>query len=159
MLLKTAAGIGGFLLVITTTNVNLSLADLPTTISITMKNNTDKYHPSPVLQIDKEGPQAKSQPVFSVDSVNSDNVLKNIVLGIAPDNFEALVSSDSNVEAWRNDGNLYIRTMYQPSSPLPRGIHHGPADYAAYRMNDMPILVMTTDEGYEKKIMIKGRDK
>jgi intracellular multiplication protein IcmK len=142
-----------------TTNINLSLANLPTTITVTMKNNTDQYHPSPVLQIDKEGPQAKPLPVFSVDNVNSDNVLKNIVLGIAPDNFELLVTSDSNVEAWRNDASLYVRTTYQPSSPLPRGIHHGPAGYAAYRMNDMPVLVMTTDEGYEKKITIKGSDK
>lgn len=139
-----------------TTNINLSLADLPTSITITMKNNTDKYHPSPVLQIDKEGPQAKPLPVFSVDNVNSDAVLKNIVLGAAPDTFEALETSDENVEAWRSEDSLYIRTTYRPSSPLPRGIHHGPSDYAAYRMNDMPILVMTTDDGYEKKITIKG---
>tara|TARA_R110002072_G_scaffold301723_1_gene482171 strand:- start:31130 stop:32053 length:924 start_codon:yes stop_codon:yes gene_type:complete len=142
-----------------TTNINLSLADLPTTITVTMHNNTDKYHPSPVLQIDKEGPQAKPLPVFSFDNVNSDQVLKNIVLGIAPDNFVSLQTTDSNVEAWRSDGSLYIRTVYKPSSPLPRSIHHGPSNYSAYRMNDMPVLVMTTENGYEKKITITGRER
>jgi len=141
-----------------TTNINLTLVDLATSITITMRNSTDQYHPSPVLQIDKEGPQAKPLPVFSIDNTNSDKVLKNIVLGIAPDHFETLKTSDSNVEAWRSDGSLYIRTTYHPSSPLPRGVHHGPAGYKAYRMNDIPVLVMTTDEGYEKKIMTMESD-
>lgn len=139
-----------------TTNVNLSLADFPTSITVTLKNNSDQYHPSPVLQIDKEGPQAKPLPVYSVDNVTSDAVLKGIVLGTAPDTFEPLETSDENVEAWRNEESLYIRTTYRPSSPLPRGIHHGPSNYAAYRMNDIPILVMTTEDGYEKKITITG---
>lgn len=139
-----------------TTNINMSLAGLPTTITVIIKNNTDKYYPSPILQIDKEGPQAKASPIYSLDSVNSDQVLKRIVLGIAPDGFEVLKSSDSNVEAWRHKNSLYIRTSYQPSSPLPRGVHHGPGGYAAYRMNDIPVLVMTTDNGHEKIIMIEG---
>lgn len=142
-----------------TTNINLSLADLATTVTVTLKNNTDKYHPSPILQIDKEGPQAKPLPVFSIDNVSSDAVLKNIVLGLAPDDFERLKTSDPEVEAWRHEGNLYIRTSYNPSSPLPRGIHHGPGDYAAYRMSDIPVLVMTTEDGYEKKVTLEGSDK
>lgn len=137
-----------------TTNINISLADLPTTITVTLKNDVDRYHPSPILQIDKEGPQAKAQPVFSVGNVASDSVLKDIVLGIAPENYEKMETSDPNVEAWRFNGSLFVRTIYSPSSPLPRGIHHGPAGYAAYRLNDMPILVMTSADGYEKKITI-----
>lgn len=138
-----------------TTNVNLSLVDLPTTITVTMKNNTDKYHPSPILQIDKNGPHAKVSPIFSIANINSDKILKNIVLGIAPTEFERLTSSDKNVEAWRHNGNLYIRTVYQPSSPLPRGIHYGPGNYASYRLNDIPVLVMTSSDGYEKKITLE----
>ncbi len=138
-----------------TTNLNISLADLSTTITVTMQNNTDEYHPSPILQIDKEGPQAKAQPVFTIDNVASDSVLKDIVLGIAPENYEKMETSDSNVEAWRFKESLFIRTIYSPSSPLPRGIHHGPSGYTAYRLNDMPILVMTSSDGYEKKITIK----
>lgn len=137
-----------------TTNINISLADLPTTITVTMKNDTDKYHPSPILQIDKEGPQAKAHPVFSVDNIASDSILKDIVLGIAPENYEKMQTSDSNVEAWRFNGSLFIRTIYNPSSPLPRGMHHGPGGYTAYRLNDMPILVMTSSDGHEKNIRI-----
>jgi len=142
-----------------TTNINLSLADLSTTITVTLKNTVDKYHPSPILQIDKEGPQAQSLPVFSIDGIKSDSVLKNIVLGLAPEGYEKLISSDPDVEAWRYEGSLYIRTSYQPSSPLPRGIHHGPGGYAAYRMGDIPVLVMTTKDGYEKKVTLQASDK
>lgn len=142
-----------------TTNINLSLADLSTTITVTLKNTIDKYHPSPILQIDKEGPQAKALPVFSIDGIKSDSVLKNIVLGLAPDGYEKLISSDSEVEAWRFDGSIYIRTSYQPSSPLPRGIHHGPGGYAAYRMGDIPVLVMTNKDGFEKKVTLQASDK
>lgn len=139
-----------------TTNINLSLVALPTTLTVTLKNSLERYHPSPILQIDKEGPQAKPLPVFSIDGINTDSILKNILLGITPDDYEAMKTSDANVEAWRHDGSLYLRTNYQPLSPLPRSIHHGPAGYAAYRLNDIPVLVMTTADGHEKKITIKG---
>ncbi|WP_045861753.1 DotH/IcmK family type IV secretion protein [Teredinibacter purpureus] len=98
---------------------------------------------------------ANGQAVFTIDNVASDSVLKDIVLGIAPENYEKMETSDSNVEAWRFKESLFIRTIYSPSSPLPRGIHHGPSGYTAYRLNDMPILVMTSSDGYEKKITIK----
>jgi len=133
------------------TNINISLVGLSTTVTVKMVNSVEQYHPNPIIQIDREGPQAKPLPVFKVTNVKDDTVLKNIVLGIAPESFEKLVTSDINVEAWKNDGSIYIRTFYQPSN-LPRGIQHGPSGYAAYRFSDMPVLVMTTNQGLEKKI-------
>ncbi len=136
------------------TNLNLSLVDLPTTLTVTLVNSADRYHPSPILQIDREGPQAQPLPVVTATGVEDDALLKNILLGIAPDGYRRLASSDAAVEAWRHDGSLYLRTRYQPLSPLPRGVHHGPAGYAAYRLNDMPVLVMTTRDGHEKRVTL-----
>ncbi|MFA0809412.1 DotH/IcmK family type IV secretion protein [Microbulbifer epialgicus] len=141
-----------------TTNINFTLADLETTISVRVRSSIEKYHPSPILQIDREGPQAKPLPIFSVDNIDSDLLLKNIVLGVAPDNFEALETTDPDVEAWKFDGSVYVRTSYTPSAPLPRAVHHGPNGYSAYRLSDIPVLIMTSETGYEKKVILKGRN-
>jgi len=141
-----------------TTNINFSLAGMPTTFSITITSNADKYYPSPIIQLDREGPQAKPIPVFTVQNINDDPVLKDMVLGIAPPEYQVLRSSDGNVEAWRDGGNLYIRTIYLPSAPWPRGIYHGPSGYSAYRMNDLPSITMVTSDGHEKRINFEEAD-
>lgn len=138
------------------TNIVLSLVGLPTTITINIKNSTERYHPSPILQIDRPGPHAKPAVSFNIGSVNQDEILKNIVLGLAPEGYKKLETSDASVEAWRHSESLYIRTRYVPSSPLPRSIFHGPGGYAAYKLAYMPVLGMTDSLGNMKRIYIGG---
>lgn len=138
------------------TNVILSLVGLPTTVTINVENSTERYHPAPVLQLDRMGPHAKPEPSFTIGSVNQDDVLKNIVLGLAPDGYKKMTTSDKFVEAWVFSGSLYLRTRYLPSSPLPRSIFHGPGGYAAYKMAEIPVLGMTDGNGNMKRVYIGG---
>ena len=140
------------------TNVILSLVDHPMTITINVKNSTEVYHPAPVLQLDIAGPHAKHESSFSIGSVNQDDVLKNIVLGLAPEGYRQLKTTDKSVEAWSHSGSMYLRTKYKPSSPLPRSIFHGPGGYAAYKMADIPVVVMSDVRGNMKRVYI-GEEK
>lgn len=79
----------------------LSLAGLSTTINIELQSSNEEYNPTPILQIDKEGPQAKKVPVYSVQPIPNDEILKKLVLGIAPPDFVKLKSSDPQVEGGR----------------------------------------------------------
>ena len=127
------------------TNVILALADLPTTVTLNLHNSGKAYHPAPIIQLDRAGPHAKQTPAFSIASVNSDDILKGIVLGVAPTEYRNIKTSDPAVEAWRHKGSLFLRTNYMPTSPLPRGIYHGPSGYAAYKMADIPLVVMSDE--------------
>ncbi len=139
-----------------TTNVVLSLVGLSTTISIKLKNDRYEYHPTPILQLDLEGPQAKPVVINTLGSVNEDSALKSIVLGIRPDeSFIPLKSSDPNVEAWQRKEELFIRTKYYPSYPIPRGIHHGPSEYKAFLLSFLPILTLTDANGYEHSVTLE----
>jgi len=138
-----------------TTNIGLTLTDLPTSFSIILKNDINEYHPSPIIQIDREGPQAKPLFSTSIGSLTSDNILKNIVLGIAPDEFIELITNHSKVSAWKDNDHLYIKTNLTPVSPLPRSIQHGPAGYAAYKLSYIPVIIMTDTNGNEVKIIVE----
>lgn len=136
------------------TNLLLTMEGNPIPIHIKLKANMDKYYPVPVLMLDREGPKAKVMPVATVGAVKSESMMKDLVLGIAPDHFRKLNSSDPQVEAWKDGQDLYLRTKYTPSSPAARSMTHGYGGYGAYRMNHMPIIYMTDNErGFERRIV------
>lgn len=135
------------------TNVILSLAGLSTTINIELQSSNEEYNPTPILQIDKEGPQAKKVPVYSVQPIPNDEILKKLVLGIAPPDFVKLKSSDPQVEGWKNkEGIMFIRTMLHPISPLPRTIYNGPNGHSSYSLNAIPLVICVDDNGIERKV-------
>lgn len=136
------------------TNLILTLEGNSIPIYVKLRSSVDKYHPIPILMIDREGPKAKVRQVSSVGAVKTESLMKDLVLGIVPDHFKKMVSSDSNVDAWVDDKDLYLRTKYSPSSPLARSMTYGYGGYGAFKMNRMPIIFMTDDvRGYEKRIV------
>lgn len=135
------------------TNVILSLAALSTTVNVEIVSGTDQYYPTPVLQIDKEGPQAKKLPAYGPQPIANDEILKKLVLGIAPQDFKPMKSSDKQVEGWKNkDGEMFIRTALHPISPLPRTIYNGPNGHSAFKINAMPLVICVDDNGIERKV-------
>lgn len=141
------------------TSMNISLVDYPAAIPVLIEVSTEKFHSSPIVQIDREGPQAKQVISSSVGGMQGDKTLKDIVLGIAPPQFEVMKSSDpNNVEAWRHEGSLYVRTQYFPAAH-PRGVYTGPNGYTAYKLSDTPLLTMQDNNGNTRKIQITAGDK
>ncbi len=139
-------------------NVSFSLVDLPITLSVEIINTVDRYYPTAILQLDRRGPQAKQTPSLTVQTAAIDPFLDHVVLGEkGNDQFERLDSSDPNVLAWKYKKYLYVRTTYHPTNPIPRGIKHGASGYVAYRMAYIPVLIMTDDNGLEKRIKLAQR--
>ena len=136
------------------TNLTILLPGMSVPIPVALVNSEQAFHPAPVLQVDRDGPNAR--PVVgglaSVPSLPNDDLMKRIVIGVPPEGAQALLSSDPAVEAWRIGDELYLRTQYAPVSPLARAYHHGPGGYAAYRMAPVPIVVMAADDGGERRI-------
>lgn len=137
------------------TNLVVSLSGVSIPIYIKLKSNTDKYYPVPVLMIDSPGPNAIISQVSTIGEVEGSELMRDLVLGIAPDHFKKLKSSDTGVEAWADGADLYVRSKYTPSNPLPRTMTYGYGGYGAFKMNRMPIIYMNdSNSGYEKRIVL-----
>lgn len=136
------------------TNLSLVLADLSTVVSVKLVASEDKYHPAPVLQIDKPGPNAKVLPVFTAQPLQDADLMRRLIVADLPEGFLKMRSDDPNVDAWLFENSLYVRSVYQPSNPHPRAYHYGPNGYGAYKMAYVPVIVMVNSTGQEKRIRI-----
>jgi len=136
------------------TNMVLSLVDMPTTLNIKISNSLDNYHPTPILQIDMPGPQAKELPVFSTPPILHDEILKRLVLGLAPSDFKKHETNNSLVEAWSKDDVLFLRTSLNPVSPRPRTVYRGPNNYSAYKLEMIPLIVFFDANGQKHRVII-----
>jgi len=136
------------------TNMTFTLVNQPTPFTVRIKNDPSKYHSTPVLQVQAYGPFAE-EPIFdSIKAVPDDEVLKNVVLGLGPENATMMKTSDSGVEAWKVGKWIYIRTSYKYVNPVPKTIYNGPDGYVAYKMMDIPVIYMADSKGHKRKVTI-----
>ncbi|KZX57852.1 hypothetical protein A3709_19705 [Halioglobus sp. HI00S01] len=140
------------------TNLTLMLHELPAVVPLRIRSDGGKYHPSPVIQIDREGPNAKVVSTVGEDQLEDDEIMKEIVVGIPPDGAQKLTSSDRNVEAWTLGDHLYIRTKYTPVAPIGRAYHFGAAGWRAVRMSQTPVLTMSDASGAIKKVFLQEEE-
>ncbi len=140
------------------TNLSLLLEGLDSTITIELIASRKRYHGKAIVQIDQRGPNTAKKVNFSMGNVSFDDELENVVLGIKPnDKAKTLKSNNSSVKAWLgSDGELYVRTKFTPRSPRrPRGIRHGGNGFIAYKMQYLPVIIMSDDNGNEHHIVLQ----
>lgn len=137
-----------------TTNLSLALAGLSSVVSVKLVGDKNRYHPAPILQIDRPGPNAKILPVMTTQGMRDADVMKRLVIADMPKGFARLKTNDPNVDAWLHEESLYVRSTYQSSHPHPRAYAYGPNGYGAFKMAYLPVIIMVTDEGLEKRILI-----
>lgn len=140
------------------TNLSLILKGLDPTVTIELVASKRRYHPQALIQIDQNGPLTKKKVNFSLGNVSFDDELENTVLGIKPNDKAKPLKADSPlVKAWLGaDGELYLRTKLLPRSPRrPRGIRHGGNGFIAYKMQFLPVIIMSDDNGNEHHIVLK----
>lgn len=140
------------------TNLSLVLSGLPSVVSVKLVAKDDVYHPAPVLQIDKPGPNAKVLPAIGTPGLEDADVMRRLVLADLPDNFKRMKTNDPNVDAWVFEESLYVRSTYEPSNPHPRAYRYGPNGYGAFKMAYVPVIVMVSESGVEKRIRITEGD-
>lgn len=140
------------------TNLSLVLSGLPSVVSVKLVAKDDVYHPAPVLQIDKPGPNAKVLPAIGTPGLEDADVMRRLVLADLPDNFKRMKTNDPNVDAWVFEESLYVRSTYEPSNPHPRAYRYGPNGYGAFKMAYVPVIVMVSESGAEKRIRITEGD-
>lgn len=140
------------------TNLSLVLSGLPSVVSVKLAAKDDVYHPAPVLQIDKPGPNAKVLPAIGTPGLEDADVMRRLVLADLPDSFKKMETNDPNVDAWVFEESLYVRSIYEPSNPHPRAYRYGPNGYGAFKMAYVPVIVMVSESGVEKRIRITEGD-
>lgn len=140
------------------TNLSLVLSGLPSVVSVKLVAKDDVYHPAPVLQIDKPGPNAKVLPAIGTPGLEDADVMRRLVLADLPDHFKRMKTNDPNVDAWVFEESLYVRSTYEPSNPHPRAYRYGPNGYGAFKMAYVPVIVMVSESGVEKRIRITEGD-
>lgn len=140
------------------TNLSLVLAGLPSVVSVKLVAKEGIYHPAPILQIDKPGPNARVLPAIGTPGLEDADVLRRLVLADLPDNFQRMKTNDPNVDAWVFEESLYVRSTYEPSNPHPRAYRYGPNGYGAFKMAYVPVIVMVSESGVEKRIRITEGD-
>ncbi len=148
-LLKGSADYG-----VGSTNLSIVLQGLPSVISVKLVAKENIYHPAPILQVDKPGPNAKVLANIGTPGLDDADVMRRLILADPPDDFTKLKTNDPNVDAWKHEESLYVRSTYQPSNPHPRSYRYGPNGYGAFKMAYIPVIVMVSDTGQEKTIQI-----
>ncbi|MGP5159771.1 DotH/IcmK family type IV secretion protein [Pseudoalteromonas prydzensis] len=139
-------------------NITLLLQDKALSLTVRVENSKTKYHAQPILQITEVGPNGK-QPIYISRNTNirNDKVMKNLMFGLTPEGFKQLNSSSKSVQAWKgNDGQLYLKTKYNPINPAPNSSYSGPNGYSTYELDLWPVLVMTDDNGVEHQVSLDG---
>ena len=139
------------------TNLTIMLEGLATAIPVQVINSESQYHPAPILQIDRDGPNARVVTHIADDGLDDDEMMRAIVIGVPPDSARELKTNDHNVEAWVVGDHLYLRTSYTPVAPLARNYHYGPGGYAAYRMSYVPVVEMAASDGSNRRIMLSDK--
>lgn len=142
------------------TNLTLILEGLDTPITLKLRASHRRYHPRPIAQLNVRGPNAKELLSYGPIGISSESALESVVLGLPPfEGAQRLNSNDPNVIGWvGKDGDMYIRTRYSPRSPRrPSAVWFGQNGYAAYRMAQLPVILMSSEDGHIKQITFSSQ--
>ncbi|MEJ6534056.1 MULTISPECIES: DotH/IcmK family type IV secretion protein [Pseudoalteromonas] len=139
-------------------NITLLLKDKALSLTIRVENSKEKYHPQPILQITEVGPNGRALPrVTRTTEIRNDKVMKELMYGVAPDDFIQLESSNSQVVIWKGtDNQLYLKTKLHPINPSANSVYPGPNGYSTYEVDAWPVLVMSDNNGIEYQINVSG---
>lgn len=139
------------------TNINLSLVGMTTLVTIQVVTSTTEYHPAPIIQIDKVGPQGKRFETVTPSPLKFDEVLRLILLGGngIPEDFTKVDTNNSLVEAWQNEEYVFVRTTLNPRVPIPRGIKHGGGSYKSMALPKRRIMNFKDDQGHNVKVKLE----
>lgn len=139
-------------------NITLLLKDKPLSLTVRLENSKEKYHPQPILQVTEVGPNGRTMPrTTNVALIRNDKLMKELLYGVAPDDFIKLESSNPRVQVWKGtDGQLYLKTKLHPINPNAISIYPGPNGYSTYEVDAWPVLVMGDENGIEYQINVSG---
>lgn len=139
-------------------NITLLLQDKPLSLTVRVENSKTQYHAQPILQVTEVGPNgSKPLRLSNTPQIRNDKLMKSLMFGVAPDNFEKLKSSNEQVSVWKSEeGTLFLKTKLHPISPSAKEVYPGPSGYFTYELDFWPVLIMADDNGVELQINISG---
>jgi intracellular multiplication protein IcmK len=130
------------------TNLTLLLQGMDEIITIPMVGNTKKYHPKPVIQIPKTGPNSKNNYRPSgITLMSHDKAMRSIAMGGhgLHDDYIQIETNHKKVKAWKRGGEYFIRAPYHLKTPRPIEGQAGTGGYKAYRINYLPAITLLGD--------------
>lgn len=135
-------------------NLVLVLKDLPSPLVIEFITAQAEVDVKTEIRVQAIGPNAVIQSLAMPESINPQ--LLSLLQGVAPDNAKALTTSTNSVQAWLVNDQMYVRTRYRISSPMPIDLTSSPDGTFAYKMPVSPVVLYSAGLGKRGSFSVGG---
>lgn len=136
-------------------NIAITLVGAQVPILLTLSPSTGDVDFRIDAQVDQRGPNASYDVISSVSlPATGDSVMLSFLDGVPPDAARKLQTSARDVEAWRFDGMLYVRTVRSLLSPAFVAKQSNVSGVNVYVLKEAPILIVS-DEGRLENVLVK----
>lgn len=135
-------------------NLVLVLKDLPSPLVLEFVTAQSEVDVKTEIRVQALGPNAILQSLAMPESINPQ--LLSLLQGVAPDNAKALTTSSNAVQAWLVNDQMYIRTRYRISSPMPIDLTSSPDGTFAYKMPLSPVVLYSAGLGNKGSFSVSG---
>lgn len=135
-------------------NLVLVLKDLPSPLVIEFITAQAEVDVKTEIRVQAIGPNAVIQSLAMPESINPQ--LLSLLQGVAPDNAKALTTSTNSVQAWLVNDQMYVRTRYRISSPMPIDLTSSPDGTFAYKMPVSPVVLYSAGLGKRGSFSVSG---
>ena len=137
--LLTVAALGTHL----SSNLAVTLKNHPTPILIVLTTDSGISAMLTALRANEQGPNATSPIISAPVSVGADSVLLGFLDRVPPDGAIPLVTDNKQVEAWKYEDTLYVRTQYPAVFPAWSATVSGDAGVRVYAMPLVASVLLT----------------
>lgn len=126
-------------------NITVNLLDNPIPITLTLLTGQKEVDVRYDIRVSKRGPKARQPIIENVSSDLSDPTLQLFLDGVPPADATQVLTSMREVQAWRVDKSMYVRTKFALLSPASLRFGASPDGMRAYRIPDVPVAIVSVD--------------
>jgi intracellular multiplication protein IcmK len=127
-------------------NLIVTLQGFPIPVSFSVVAGTDTVDYRLDTTIEARGPEATQDVITGSDlEATNDPVVQNFIDGVPPKSAVSLSTSNSDVQAWTLNDNLYVRTPLSLVSPAYDSKANNVSGISVYTLANTPILLFSKD--------------
>lgn len=125
-------------------NLAVTLINAKVPLMVTLDPTSSNVDFRVDAQVDERGPNSKYEQI-SVDNLppTSDSTMLSFLDGVAPDGAKRLKVADREVQAWRYNDLLYVRTSRTLMAPAYTAKQSNVSGVNVYLLNEVPVLLLS----------------